>query len=215
MIELGDSGCDQLLPDLALVDDLDPAFFGFGEFAGADIGAGDEQVGVGRDGGGGGGAGLFAESLEGGARDFLAGAWVADRAGDHDGFAGQGRAGGDDGWEVFLADVQGYATLPQPLQFGPQPGEVLDQGGGDLRPDVLDSHEPLFAGVGDLLERAEPRAAQPCGGALGGHRDGQPDQRPAQADLAAGVDRLDHARGGDVTDAVELQQPLLGEGIEV
>jgi hypothetical protein len=38
----GDAGCDQLLPDLVLVDDLDAVFLGFGEFAGPDVGAGDE-----------------------------------------------------------------------------------------------------------------------------------------------------------------------------
>lgn len=43
---LGDAGCDELLPDHALVDDLDAELLGLGEFAGADVGAGDEQVGV-------------------------------------------------------------------------------------------------------------------------------------------------------------------------
>ena len=58
-------------------------------------------------------------------------------------------------------------------------------------------------------------AAQPRGRRLGGHRDRQADQRAAQADGAAAVDRLEHAVGRHLADPLEPQQLLARERVEV
>ena len=89
------------------------------------------------------------------------------------------------------------------------------QAGGDLRADVLDLLELLLARVGDRLEAGEAVAAELGGGALGGHRDREADQRLAQPDAAAALDRGDHVVGRDLADAVELEQGLPVERVEV
>jgi hypothetical protein len=111
---------------------------------------------------------VVAPALERRPRDLLAAARVGDRAGDDDGLAGQRRVGGDLRREVLLADVEVDAELAQPRQLGAHgvAVEVRVQARGDLRADVLDLLQALFAGVGDLLERTEAGATQPSGGAF-------------------------------------------------
>jgi hypothetical protein len=78
---LGHSGLSQPRPQLFLIDDGDAELLGLGEFCGADVGAGDEEVGAGRDRRGDGCAGLLAEALERRARDLLTGAFTDPRSG--------------------------------------------------------------------------------------------------------------------------------------
>ena len=94
-------------------------------------------------------------------------------------------------------------------------GEVLDEARGDLRADVLDRCSASSPASATSSSDAKPGAAEPRRRALRGHRDREADQRAAQADLAAGVDRVDHAVGRDLADAVELEQPLPRQRVEV
>ena len=144
-----------------------------------------------------------------GPRDLLAAARVGDRAGDDDGLAGQRRVGGDlaaagprrarRGRRPSSRSRASSARAPSRLRcacrlaatFGPMSSTCCER---------------LLVGVGDLLERCDsPARHSRAAVRLGGHRDRQADQRAAQADAAAAVDRLDHAVGRHVADAARTR----------
>jgi hypothetical protein len=154
---------------------------------------------------------LFAQALEGGAGDLLTGAWVADRAGDHDGLAGQRRARGDDGWEVFLADVQRDAEFAESLEFGASRVWCSDREAATFGP--MSSTATSVSSPASAISSSEPKPARHRRVAVPSEAIGM--ASPAQPHPAAGVDRLDHASRGDLADAVELEQPPRGEGVEV
>ena len=85
----------------------------------------------------------------------------------------------------------------------------------DLRADVLHLLQALLVRAGHVFEAREARAAQAHGRRVRGHGDREADQRAAQAHGPAAVDGLDHPVGRHVGDAVEGQQVVAGERVEV
>ena len=89
-----------------------------------------------------------------GAGDLLAAARIGDRAGDHDGLAGQRCAGDDRGGRSSSRTSRSTPSSRRRASSARvlSRAEVRVQAGGDLRADVLDLLQRLLAGVGDLLQ---------------------------------------------------------------
>nr|WP_246597514.1 hypothetical protein [Nocardia tengchongensis] len=118
------------------------------------------------------------------------------------------------GGQVLLAHVEGDAVFAQSLEFWPQAGEVRVQEAATFGP--MSSTSTSRSSLAPTTSSSEANPARTGrAAAVARHGDRQADEGAAQADGAAVVDRFDHPGGGNLTDAIEFEQLLLGDGVEV